>query len=108
MDKKRLRVALEILKAVKIEYPQTKEVIENIMDEKCQKENISADELIFHKSISKELRQKNIFCFCSEYGKQFCKNDGYEGLLQPLIMYRRTCFNTILRFRLGIFLFLMF
>ena len=64
MDKKRLRVALTVLEAVKNEYPETKKFIENLMDEECQKEKISADEVIFfYKSRSKELAQKNIFCF---------------------------------------------
>ena len=64
MDKKRIRVALTVLEAVKNEYPETKKFIENLMDEECQKEKISADEVIFfYKSRSKELAQKNIFCF---------------------------------------------
>ena len=64
MDKKRLRVALTVLEAIKNEYPETKKFIENLMDEECQKEKISADEVIFfYKSRSKELAQKNIFYF---------------------------------------------
>ena len=83
MDKKRLRVALEILKAVKIEYPQTREVIENIMDEKCQKENISADELIFYKSISNELRQKNFSVFAVSMLSSFAKMMAMKGFYNP-------------------------
>ena len=63
MDKKRLRVALTVLEAVKTEYPETKKFIENLMDEEYQKENISAVEGFFYKSRSKQLAQKNIFCF---------------------------------------------
>ena len=46
-DKKRLRVALKLLEAVKTEYPENKKFIQSVMDEECQKENISADEVIF-------------------------------------------------------------
>ena len=51
MDKKKLRVALKVLKAVKTEYPETKQFIENLMDEECQKEKISADEVILFTSL---------------------------------------------------------
>ena len=49
MDKKPLRVALTVLKAVKTKYPETKQFIDNTMEEKCQKEKISTDEVIFLK-----------------------------------------------------------
>ena len=51
MDKKRLRVALTVLEAIKTKYLETKQFIDNMMDEECQKENISADELIFFTSL---------------------------------------------------------
>ena len=47
MDIKRLRVALKVLEAVKTKYPETKQFIEILMDEECQKEKTSADEVIF-------------------------------------------------------------
>ena len=47
MDKKRLRAVLKVLR----------------MEEECQKEKISANEVIFYKPKSKELAQKNTFCF---------------------------------------------
>ena len=50
-DKKRLRVALTVLEAVKNEFPKTKKSIENLMDEECQNEKISADEVIFVTSL---------------------------------------------------------
>ena len=53
-----MRVAFKVLEAVKTEYLDTKKFRENLMDEECQKENITADEVR-----SKELAQKNIFCF---------------------------------------------
>ena len=51
MDKKWLRVALTVLEAIRNECPETKKFIENLMDEECQKEKISADEVIFFTSL---------------------------------------------------------
>ena len=51
IDKKQLRVALTVLDTVKIKYPKTKQFIENTMEEECQKEEISADEVIFFTSL---------------------------------------------------------
>ena len=51
MDKKRLRIALTVLEVVKNKYPETKKFIEKLMDEECQKEKISADEVIFFTSL---------------------------------------------------------
>ena len=51
MDKKRLKVALTVLEAVKTEYPETNKFIKNLMDAECHKENISADEVIFFTSL---------------------------------------------------------
>ena len=47
MDKKRLRVVLTVLEAVKTQYTDTKQFIEDLIDEECQKEKISAEEVIF-------------------------------------------------------------
>ena len=38
MDKKRLRVVLTVLEAVKTQYPDTKQFTEDLFDEECQKE----------------------------------------------------------------------
>ena len=38
---------MKVLEAVKTEYPETKKFIENLMDEECQKENISVDKVFF-------------------------------------------------------------
>ena len=51
MDKKRLRVALTVLEAVKMKYPETKPFIDNTMGEECQKEKISVNEVIFFTSL---------------------------------------------------------
>ena len=47
MDKRQMRVVLKILDAVKTQFPDTKQFIEDSIDQHCLKENISADEVIF-------------------------------------------------------------
>ena len=47
MDKKRLKVALAVLDAVKGKSPETKKITDDTMEDECQKEKISAEELIF-------------------------------------------------------------
>ena len=47
MDKKKLRISLKVLEAVKENFPDTKNFINDIMEEQCQKENISVEEVIF-------------------------------------------------------------
>ena len=51
MDKKRLRVALKVLERVKKKFPDTKKFVADLIDEECQKEKISADEVIFFTSL---------------------------------------------------------
>ena len=46
MDKRRLRVALKVLGAVKEQFPDTKQFLK-----KCLKEKMSADEVIFFTSL---------------------------------------------------------
>ena len=65
MDKKKLRISLKVSEAVK-EFPNTKHFIDNMMEEQCQEEKISVEEVIFYKSNSKKLAQKYLFS-CSEY-----------------------------------------
>ena len=47
MDKRRLRVALKVSEEVKVRFPDTKQFIEDLIEEECQKEKISADEVTF-------------------------------------------------------------
>ena len=47
MDKKQLKIALTVLEAVKHRFPDTKRFIDDTMEEECQMEKISADEVIF-------------------------------------------------------------
>ena len=73
MDKKRLRVALKVLDEIKVQFLETKQFIEECIEQECLKENISAEEVIFfYNSRSKELAQKKHFLFCSEYVKRYC------------------------------------
>ena len=51
MNIKQLKVALMVLDAVKTKYPETKQFVDNTMEDECQKENISADEIIFFTSL---------------------------------------------------------
>ena len=56
MDKKRLKIALAILDAVKSRFPETQEFIDSTLKEKCQKEGMTADEVILFAS---KLAKKN-------------------------------------------------
>ena len=47
MDKKKLRMSLKVLEAVKERFPDTKNLIDNIMEEQCQEEKISVEGVIF-------------------------------------------------------------
>ena len=47
MDEKWLKVALVVLNAVRTKYLETKQIIDDTMEEECQKEKISAEEVIF-------------------------------------------------------------
>ena len=51
MDKKRLKVALAVLDAVRVKFPETKKFIDNTMEDECLKEKIYAEELIFFTSL---------------------------------------------------------
>ena len=56
MDKKRLKITLAILDAVKSRFPETQEFIDSTLKEKCQKEGMTADEVILFAS---KLAKKN-------------------------------------------------
>ena len=51
MDKRRLRVAFKVLDAVKTQFSDTKQFIEDSIDQEFLKENISVDDVIFFKSL---------------------------------------------------------
>ena len=47
MDKKRLKVALAVLDAVRGRFPETQEFIDSTLKEESEKERMTADEVIF-------------------------------------------------------------
>ena len=53
MDEKRLKVALVVLNAVKSKFPETQEFIENTLQGECEREKITANEVLFYKFRSK-------------------------------------------------------
>ena len=71
MDKKRFKIALFVLEAVKSRFPDTKEYIENTLREECEREKITADEVIFYKFRSKKLAWINIFVLDLYYSDYF-------------------------------------
>ena len=54
-DKKRLKIALSVLDAVRNRFPETNEFIDSTLKEECEKERMTADEVIFYKFKSKKL-----------------------------------------------------
>ena len=60
MAKKRLKIALSVLDAVRNRFPETNEFIDSTLKGECEIERITADEVIFK---CKKLAQINIFCF---------------------------------------------
>ena len=64
MDKKRLKIALSVLDAVRYRFPETNEFIDNTLKEECEKERITEDEVINLLQVkSRKLAWINIFCF---------------------------------------------
>ena len=47
MDKKRLKIALAVLDAVRGRFPETQEVIDSTLKEECEKEKMTTNEVIF-------------------------------------------------------------
>ena len=47
MDKKQLKIALAVLDAVKSKFPETQEFIDSTLKEECEREKMTADEVIF-------------------------------------------------------------
>ena len=55
LDKERLEIALAMLDAVRNRFPETQEFIDSTLKEECEKERMTADEVIFYKFKSKKL-----------------------------------------------------
>ena len=62
MDKKRLRISLKVLEAVKERFQDTKKFIYNMMEKQCQEEKISVEEVNFLQVKKQKVSSKNIFC----------------------------------------------
>ena len=60
-----------VLDAVKSKFPETQEFIDDTLKDECEKEKITADEVIFYKFRGKELAWKNIFVLDLYYGDYF-------------------------------------
>ena len=50
MDKKRLKIDLAVLNAVRSRFTKTNEFIDSTLKEECEKEKITADEVSFFAS----------------------------------------------------------
>ena len=61
MDKKRLKIALSVSDAVRSTFPEANEFIDCTLLEECEKEKISADEVIFYNFKSKNVVWINMF-----------------------------------------------
>ena len=47
MNKKRLKIALAVLDADKSKFPETQEFIDSTLKEECEREKMTANEVIF-------------------------------------------------------------
>ena len=62
MDKTQLKIALAVLDAVKSKFPETQEFIDSTLKEECEREKMTADEVIFLLlNLQKKLAWINIF-----------------------------------------------
>ena len=62
MAKKRLKIALAVLDAAKSRFPETQEFIDSTLKEECEREKMTADEVIFLLlNLQKKLAWINIF-----------------------------------------------
>ena len=55
MDKKRIKIALAVLNAVRNTFLETNEFIDSTLKEECEKERMTADEVIFWFQTSKKI-----------------------------------------------------
>ena len=59
MNKKRLKIALAVLDADKSKFPETQEFIDSTLKEECEKERMTADEVIVFVSKLEKEKKKN-------------------------------------------------
>ena len=65
-------MALKVLDEVRVRFPDTKQFIEDSIDQECLKENTTADEVIFCTSLEAKSQPRKTFLFRSEYVKRYC------------------------------------
>ena len=58
MEKQKLKITLEVLNEVSVEFPETKQFLEEHLEQKCLKENISVEEVIYFLFTSLEAKSK--------------------------------------------------
>ena len=61
MGKKRLKIALAVLDAVRSAFLETNEFFDSLLKEECEKEKMTVDEVIFCFLTYKKLVRINIF-----------------------------------------------
>ena len=47
MDKKRIKIAVKVLKEIKNEFPETVKFIDDRLKQECSKENMKVEQVIF-------------------------------------------------------------
>ena len=47
MDKRRINIAVKVIREVKTEYPQTTKFVDDLLEQECRKGNMSVGEIIF-------------------------------------------------------------
>ena len=62
MDKKRVKIVLAVLNAVRSTFPEKNEFVDSTLKEECEKEKMTADEVIFLLlNLQKKLAWINVF-----------------------------------------------
>ena len=61
--KKRLRIALVVLDAVRGKFPKTQEFIDSTLKEVCEKEWMTPDGVVFASKLTKKVSLDKHFCF---------------------------------------------
>ena len=63
MEKRKLKITLEVLNEFIVEFPETKKSIEEHLDQKCLKEKISVEEVIYiFRTEKRKINTEKTFC----------------------------------------------
>lgn len=85
MEKGKLNIAMEVLRELSVTYPETKESIDEKLENKCSKEHISVEEVIYSSLTTLEA---NIF-YCATRAKKLAVMSNFKA---------GTCFITRITF----------